>query len=118
MIKIAFLIRSLDYGGAERHLLNLARFLDKERFDVTVLYFYPGGRLESELRESNVRLVSLDKKGRWDLPGFLWRLARQLRALRPSVLHSFLVERPFKTSPARNENHLGRARIRHQFREL
>lgn len=92
MIKIAFLIRSLDYGGAERHLLTLARFLDKERFEVTVLYFYPGGRLESELRESNVCLISLDKKGRWDLPGFLWRLVKQLRALRPDVLHSFLVE--------------------------
>jgi glycosyltransferase involved in cell wall biosynthesis len=92
MKRIALLIRSLDYGGAERHLLNLARSLDKERFRVTVLYFYPGGRLERELRESNVRLVSLDKKGRWDLVGFLWRLVRQLRALRPDVLHSFLVE--------------------------
>jgi glycosyltransferase involved in cell wall biosynthesis len=92
MIRIAFLIRSVDYGGAERHLLTLARFLDKKRFHVTVLYFYPGGRLETALRESNVRLVCLDKKGRWDVAGFLWRLFKQLRALRPSVLHSLLVE--------------------------
>ncbi|HVG33481.1 MAG TPA: glycosyltransferase [Pyrinomonadaceae bacterium] len=92
MTKLAFLIRSLDYGGAERHLLTLARFLDKERFAVTVLYFYTGGRLEQELRESGVRLISLDKKSRWDLLGFLWRLTKQLRALRPDVLHSFLVE--------------------------
>jgi glycosyltransferase involved in cell wall biosynthesis len=92
MTKLAFLIRSVDYGGAERHLLTLSRFLDKERFAVTVLYFYPGGRLENELRESGVRLIALDKKGRWDLLGFLWRLIRQLRALRPEVLHSFLVE--------------------------
>jgi glycosyltransferase involved in cell wall biosynthesis len=92
MTKLVFLIRSVDYGGAERHLLTLARFLDKERFHITVLYFYPGGRLEDELRESGVRLISLNKKGRWDLLGFLWRLIRQLKALRPEVLHSFLIE--------------------------
>ena len=92
MIKLAFLIRSLDYGGAERHLLTLARFLDKERFHVTVLYFYPGGRLEEELRESGVRLSLFRQKRALGFVGFLWRLVRQLRALRPEVLHSFLVE--------------------------
>lgn len=92
MTRIAFLIRSLDYGGAERHLLTLARFLDKERFSVTVLYFYPGGALEDELRASGVRLVALDKRGRWDLARFSWRLVKQLRAVSPHVLHSFLVE--------------------------
>lgn len=92
MTRLIFLIRSVDYGGAERHLLTLARFLDKERFSLTVLYFYPGGSLEQELRESGVRLICLDKKGRWDMLGFLWRLTRQLKALRPEVMHSFLVE--------------------------
>jgi glycosyltransferase involved in cell wall biosynthesis len=92
MTRLALLIRSLDYGGAERHLLTLCRALDKERFSVTVLHFYPGGRLEDELKLSGVRLVSLNKSGRWDLPRFLWRLVGQLRAIGPHVLHSFLVE--------------------------
>lgn len=92
MTRLAFLIRSLDYGGAERHLLTLARALDKERFSLTVLYFYGGGRLEAELRASGVRMLSLGKRGRWDLLGFSWRFFGQLRALRPDILHSFLVE--------------------------
>jgi glycosyltransferase involved in cell wall biosynthesis len=92
MTRLVFLIRSLDYGGAERHLLTLVRALDKERFSVTVLYFYGGGRLEDELRASGVRMISLGKRGRWDLLGFSWRLVKQLRALRPDILHSFLVE--------------------------
>jgi glycosyltransferase involved in cell wall biosynthesis len=96
MTRIVFLIRSLDYGGAERHLLTLARFLDKERFSVTVLCFYPGGALEDELKAScgsdGVRLISLNKRGRWDLLRFSWRLVKQLRVIRPHVLHSFLVE--------------------------
>jgi glycosyltransferase involved in cell wall biosynthesis len=92
MTRLTFLIRSLDYGGAERHLLTLVRALNKERFSVTVLYFYGGGRLEDELRASGVRMISLGKRGRWDLFGFTWRLVKQLRALRPDFLHSFLVE--------------------------
>jgi glycosyltransferase involved in cell wall biosynthesis len=92
MTRIILLIRSLDYGGAERQLLTLARSLDKERFAVTVFNFYPGGALEDELRQSGVRLISLDKRGRWDLLRFSWRLVKQLRACRPDVLHSFLVE--------------------------
>ena len=92
MIEIAFLIRSLDYGGAERYLLTLARALDKGRFSVTILYFYPGGALEDEFKASGARMISLDKKGRWDLLRFGWRLVGHLRALRPRVLHGFLVE--------------------------
>src|ERR1051325_5642222 len=92
MTRLALLIRSLDYGGAERHLLTLSRALDKERFSVTVLHFYPGGRLEDELKASGVPVISLDKSGRWDVLRFSWKLVRQLRGIRPDVMHSFLVE--------------------------
>lgn len=92
MTRLVLLIRSLDYGGAERHLLTLSRALDKERFSVTVLHFYPGGRLEDELKASGVTLVSLDKSGRWDMLRFCRRLVRQLKIIRPDVMHSFLVE--------------------------
>ena len=92
MTRLALLIRSLDYGGAERHLLTLCRALDKERFSLTVLHFYPGGRLEDELKASGVHTISLDKGGRWDLLRFSFRLVRQLKAIRPHVIHSFLVE--------------------------
>jgi glycosyltransferase involved in cell wall biosynthesis len=92
MTRLALLIRSLDYGGAERHLLTLSRALDKERFSVTVLHFYPGGRLADELKASGVQLISLDKTGRWDVLRFSRRLVRQLKIIRPDVVHSFLVE--------------------------
>ncbi|HEY6187364.1 MAG TPA: glycosyltransferase [Pyrinomonadaceae bacterium] len=92
MTRLALLIRSLDYGGAERHLLTLSRALDKERFSVTVLHFYPGGRLEDELKASGVPVISLDKSGRWDVLRFSRKLVRQLRRIRPDVMHSFLVE--------------------------
>jgi len=108
MIKIALIIRSLDPGGAERQLLALARALDKSRFEMTIVSLYSGGILESELENSGVRLISLNKGGRWDLPRFLSRLFHELRNLRPDVVYSYLdipnviavCAKPFCSSPA------------------
>jgi glycosyltransferase involved in cell wall biosynthesis len=90
MIRVSFLIRSLDRGGAERQLVALARALDPARFAVTILTFYPGGRLERELSGSAVELVSLEKRGRWDVPAFLRRAYREVARRRPHVLHGYL----------------------------
>ena len=92
MIRVAFLIRSLDRGGAERQLATLVKALNKDRFDVTVITFYSGGYFENELAESNIRLISLRKRGRWEVFRFLWRLIGELKRLHPDILHSYLVE--------------------------
>lgn len=89
-IRLVFLVRSLDYGGAQRQLVTLAKALDKTRFDATVLTFYPGQPLEKELEGSGVRIVSLDKRGRWDLFPFLRRLIREVKQLQPDVVHGYL----------------------------
>lgn len=70
--------------------MGLAKGLNKDTFDVTVVCLYSGGELTQELHESGVRLISLEKKGRWDVPGFIWRLIRVLRGLEPDILHSYL----------------------------
>jgi glycosyltransferase involved in cell wall biosynthesis len=85
-----FLVRALDYGGAQRQLVTLARALDKEVFDVTVLSFYSGQPLEGELDDSGVTLITLEKQGRWDVIRFFRRLIHQLRLLRPDILHGYL----------------------------
>ncbi len=90
MTRICFLLRSLDYGGVERQLVTLAKKLAKRKYDITILCFYPGGELAPQLENSGVRLICLDKRGRWDLFKFFGRLVRHLRALQPDVLHAYL----------------------------
>ena len=90
-IRLCFLIRSLESGGAERQLAELVRRLDKTRFEVTVLTFYPGGLFWRTVeRTPGVRLVCLGKTGRWDVAGFVARLIGFLRRLRPDVVHGYL----------------------------
>ena len=68
-LRICFLILDLGAGGAQRQLSELVRRLEKTRFEPTVLTFYPGGLLWREIEQSpGVRLVCLDKAGRWDVP--------------------------------------------------
>jgi len=89
-MKILFLIRSLNVGGAERQLIALACGLHERGYSVAVATFYGGGALVGDLDRVGVRRISLDKLGRWDVLPFLLRLYRLLKGERPDVLHSYL----------------------------
>jgi glycosyltransferase involved in cell wall biosynthesis len=90
MTRVAFLIRSLDRGGAERQLVELAVRLPRDRFAVSVLTFYGGGALEPMLEGTDVELVCLEKAGRWDVVRFLRRAWRELDRRRPDIVHGYL----------------------------
>jgi glycosyltransferase involved in cell wall biosynthesis len=89
--RVVLLIRSLDIGGAERQLVQLAIGLHRRGLPVLVITFYDGGALSPELERAGVPRWSLGKRGRWDVFGFLLRLAAALRRARPTVVYGFLV---------------------------
>jgi glycosyltransferase involved in cell wall biosynthesis len=108
-IKIVFLVRALTAGGAERQLVALAIALHERGIPVVVIVFYPSGCFEKDLRERGVPLVSLDKKGRWDIPVFLFRLLLALRRQKADVIHGYLAVE--NVLLALLKPFLGRARI-------
>src|SRR5919112_2111587 len=89
-MNIVFLIRTLAFGGAERQLVALACGLHQRGHRVRVMVFYPGGPLEPELRLAGIPVLCVNKSGRWDVFGFLWRLGRALRAEQPYIVHGYL----------------------------
>ncbi len=90
MIRVAFLTRSLDVGGAEVQMTALASLLPRPEFATRVLTFYGGGPLKAQIGAAGVPLVDLDKRGRWDLLRFASRLAGSMRAFAPHIVHSYL----------------------------
>lgn len=90
--KVVFLIRDLNYGGAQRQLVTLVKGMNRELFDITLLYFYPGGALAKELANTGIPAICLEKRQRWDVFGFLGRLIRHLKQIKPDVLHGYLGE--------------------------
>ena len=89
-MKVLLLIRSLEYGGAERQLVQLAKGLCRKAHSVKVLEFYPGGALEQYLRSTQVTIHALAKKGRWDVVAFFLRLLRFVKHEKPQVLYALL----------------------------
>lgn len=89
-MKMLFLHRFRNFAGAERQLVELARGLSDRGHQITVVTFYRSGQVTALLEPAGVRVISLDKSGRWDLAGFIWRLLRTLRRERAEIVHGYL----------------------------
>lgn len=89
-MKSLFLIRSLDYGGAQRQLVTLCNELGRRGHTITIAVFYAGGDLESEVESQQVRVCALGKQSRWHVFPFIWRLLQLVRSERPDIIHGYL----------------------------
>ncbi len=91
MLKVCLLIYKLDFGGSQRQIVELAKGLADSGHDVTLISCYEGGAFSKGTEHfEKIKYISLKKKGKWDLPVFLFRFYMQIRRLRPDVLYGFL----------------------------
>ena len=88
MIKVLHVIDSLDLGGAQTALLNLARFRDRTRFEWTVAPMHGRGVFAGALAKEGVEVVSLSA-AKWP-PAYVISLPRLLRRERFDVAHFHL----------------------------
>ncbi len=86
---IVHLITSLKMGGAESLLCDFLASVDREKYDVTVIYFHEGPNVE-RLRQLKIPLFPI--KGALCLydPIFFFRLYTCIKTLKPSLLHTWL----------------------------
>jgi glycosyltransferase involved in cell wall biosynthesis len=84
--KIFYLISSLAQGGAERHLLDLARRLDRDRFVSDICVLNDRAHFKGDVPEGQPR---------YRLGSRVWaaafpRLVAALREARPPILHTYM----------------------------
>jgi glycosyltransferase involved in cell wall biosynthesis len=90
-IRVCFLVRQLNLGGAQRQLLELVRGLDKRRFSPVIVALYPGGEFSTEASSiAGAPYICIGKRGRWHIFGFLWRLTREIDRLRPDIIQGYI----------------------------
>jgi glycosyltransferase involved in cell wall biosynthesis len=97
-IKVLFAIGTLDLGGAERQLVELATGLDRTRFHPIICVLAEGGPLEPMLRGAGVEVRCLGFKGFrtgsrlhvFSAARMLFRLWRIMSQERPAIFHGFL----------------------------
>ena len=88
---VVLLISDLEFGGAQRQVVELANHLDPERFTAYVCTLADYTPLAPSLVDHQKRLVVIRRHFKWDLSVVL-RLAAFLRRKRAAVVHSFLFD--------------------------
>jgi glycosyltransferase involved in cell wall biosynthesis len=99
-IRLLLLTDEMEVGGTQRQIVELARGLDAQRFDVTVLYFRERSFLVDTLEEAGVKVIQVPRHGRFDL-SFVPRLSRSLAKHRFQVMHCFAFSGEFWGTLAR-----------------
>ncbi|MBS3734984.1 MAG: glycosyltransferase [Phycisphaerae bacterium] len=99
-LRVCQLITELVPGGAERCVYELARRLDRRRFDVRVVALR-GGPVADWLADDGVPVKALDVRCTWDVLR-LPRLVELLRRERIDLLHTHLFHADLAGRPARS----------------
>jgi len=90
-LKVLFLAQNLGLGGAEQLLLGVATQLPSERFEVVVGCLTREDLIAEELKRAGVRVVPLPGEPGPRDPLAFRRLLHFIRAERPDVVHTFLL---------------------------
>jgi glycosyltransferase involved in cell wall biosynthesis len=83
--RVVFLLEDLEYGGTQRQALELARRLDRSRFQVELWVLRAGDDLASVAREWDLPVVWMARSG-WVGPQSLWGLGKRLWQAPPDLL--------------------------------
>lgn len=92
-LTLLYVVGNFVAGGAERHLLEMWRRLDRRRFDVHIAYFQREGQFVPDVEALGLPLHDLGMGRRiYDARGAvaLARLVALTRRLRPDVIHGYL----------------------------
>lgn len=92
MKTVLLAIRSLNPGGAERQMIELAKGLAKEGCRIVLCTFYKGAWDNELAGIAGIETVCLNKKNRWNILSPLLRYRRLVRETKPDVIYAFLPE--------------------------
>lgn len=89
MIRLAFVIPTLDQSGAERQLCLLATGLPRDQILIKVFALNRGGYFADSLTQQGIEVEVLQKRFRFD-PFTYFRLKRGLARFQPQIVQSWL----------------------------
>jgi glycosyltransferase involved in cell wall biosynthesis len=89
LIRIAYVIPTLDQSGAERQLTLLATSLPRENYLVRVIALQRGGPYLQTLTAAGIDVRILGKRFRFD-PLTWYRLRQELKSFQPDIVQSYL----------------------------
>lgn len=91
MKKVLIVIPSLEQGGGQKFVMDLAKGLDKSKFQVKILVYYrhTGSVFDRFAEENQIETIYLDKKTGLDLALFK-KVRAIIRGYHPDIIHTHL----------------------------
>jgi glycosyltransferase involved in cell wall biosynthesis len=89
-LKIFIFIPTLQIGGAEKQVYYLAREVHRRGYRVVVGTFYQGGFFWDKLKNEGVKVVSFNRKGKFDFFNFNRYLERFIAENEFDIVQTFL----------------------------
>ena len=84
-------ISDLEFGGAQRQVVELANHMDAARYDLHVVVLHDYAPLADSLRDAGRRLHVIQRRGKFDFT-VVTRLRALLKQLGASVVHGYLFD--------------------------
>ena len=88
-VPVLYVIWSLGLGGAEQVVMALAKGLDRTKFTPLVACLNEAGPFSEFLQKEGVRVISLGKKGKFDL-SVIPKLIRIMKKYQIQIVHAHL----------------------------
>jgi glycosyltransferase involved in cell wall biosynthesis len=93
-LHVAYVIKAMDVGGSQTHLLQVLRLLDRRRFRPSFFCLTGTGGLLDQVRALDVPVFAPEAAGAFKGTSFVKRvgaLTSQLRRQRPDIVHNYLL---------------------------
>ena len=90
-LRIMLVISNLEFGGAQRQVLHLARSLDPSRFEARICCLSPYMPLLEQAPDPGLRVSVIAKRSKYDL-SVVPRLRRLMETTGTDIAHSFLFD--------------------------
>ncbi len=89
-LRVLFLITDLYNGGAETMLFHMMRFIDRERFEPTVISLMDRGKFGDLIEQLGVPVGTVGMLQGRPTPAAFCRLLKLVRAARPDVIQGWM----------------------------
>src|SRR5262245_49526082 len=88
--EILHFVSTFEIKTDTKWLLQVARYLDRDRFRLSVACFYSGGPMQAEFEALGIRTHNLESPREQD-PRAVFRAKRLILANKPDVVHTHLL---------------------------
>ncbi|SHG57535.1 Glycosyltransferase involved in cell wall bisynthesis [Chryseolinea serpens] len=104
MKKVLFVIDTLEMGGAEKSILEIAsRF---KNYTPVVCHIYPGDALKGAYLQQGIEVIGLDVPGHYNFGEAARRLQSTILSVQPAIVHSTLFRSDIVARRLRKKNGL------------